>query len=111
MPHSDRGQGYEIAEHPAFTLRNRRLGLLRFDLANSAPRCGRAVFLSARRAALAPEALPATYIHTAHDGLVIDLTGDGTQSPAIETILEANIRLRAAGAMEELPIPFDRATF
>ncbi|MFE3262205.1 Imm52 family immunity protein [Nocardia sp. NPDC059091] len=83
----------------------------RFDLANSDPRCGRAVFLSASRAALAPEGLPATYVRTAHDGLVIDLTRGGADAPAIETILEVNTRLRAAGALDKLPIPFDRATF
>lgn len=99
----DAGQVYDKHQYRAVAER--------FALANSAPRCGRAAFLSARRAALAPEGLPATYVHTAHDGLVIDLTVDGTQSPTIETILEANIRLRAAGALEELPIPFDRATF
>ncbi|MGW5108488.1 Imm52 family immunity protein [Nocardia sp. NPDC004123] len=83
----------------------------RWDLANSDPRCGRAVVLSAGRAALAPGGLPATYVRTAHGGLVIDLTSGGTESPAIETILDANARLRAAGALEKLPIPFDRATF
>ncbi|MFD7843418.1 hypothetical protein ACFV4K_10855 [Nocardia sp. NPDC059764] len=99
----DAGQVYDRHQHRAVAER--------FDLANSDPRCGRAVFLSARRAALAPGALPASYVRTAHDGLVIDLTGDGTQYPAIETIFEANTRLRAAGALEKLPIPFDRATF
>ncbi|WP_433672556.1 Imm52 family immunity protein [Nocardia sp. CA-136227] len=99
----DAGQVYDRHQYRAVAER--------FDLANSDPRCGRAVFLSARRAALAPAALPARYVRTAHDGLVIDLTWDGTQYPAIETILEANTRLRAAGALEKLPIPFDRATF
>ncbi|WP_433567076.1 hypothetical protein ACQP1O_18970 [Nocardia sp. CA-151230] len=83
----------------------------RFGLQNSDPRCGRAVFLSAGRAALAPEDLPGTYVRTAHGGLVIDLTRGGTDSPAIETIIEANTRLRAAGALTPLPTPFDRDRF
>ncbi|MFB7210267.1 hypothetical protein [Streptomyces sp. NPDC056255] len=83
----------------------------RFDLANSDPRCGRAVFLSAGRAALAPEDLPGTYVRTAHGGLVIDLTRGGAESPSIETVIEANTRLRAAGALEKLPVPFDRDRF
>ncbi|MFF3781841.1 hypothetical protein [Streptomyces sp. NPDC001933] len=83
----------------------------RFGLANSDPRCGRAVFLSAGRAALAPDDLPGTYVRTAHGGLVIDLTRGGTESPSIETVIEANTRLRAAGALTPLPEPFDRDRF
>ncbi|SFX34200.1 hypothetical protein OH786_22840 [Streptomyces atratus] len=99
----DAGQVYDRPQYRAVAER--------FDLANSDPRCGRAVFLSAGRAALAPEGLPGTYVRTAHGGLVIDLTRGGTESPAIETIIEANTRLREAGALEKLPMPFDRATF
>ncbi|GGV79964.1 hypothetical protein GCM10015535_17540 [Streptomyces gelaticus] len=83
----------------------------RFDLDNSDPRCGRAVFLSAGRAALAPDDLPGTYVRTAHGGLVIDLTRGGTESPDIDTVIEANARLRAAGALTPLPEPFDRDRF
>ncbi|MGW1883985.1 Imm52 family immunity protein [Streptomyces sp. NPDC001970] len=79
-----------------------------FGLAASDPRCGRSVHLSARRAALVPDDLPGTYTRTAHDGLVIDLTRGGTVAPDIEAILEANRKLRAAGALEPLPVPFDR---
>ncbi|WP_326767502.1 hypothetical protein OG978_25960 [Streptomyces sp. NBC_01591] len=99
----DAGQVYSKPQYRAVTER--------FDLGNADPRCGRAVFLSAGRAALAPEGLPGTYVRTAHGGLVIDLTRGGTESPAVETIIEANARLREAGALEKLPVPFDRATF
>nr|WTB33317.1 hypothetical protein OG781_30995 [Streptomyces sp. NBC_00830] len=82
-----------------------------FDLKNSDPRCGRAVYLSARRAAPAPEGLPGTYTRTAAGGLIIDLTRGGTESPSNETIIEVNKELRAAGALEPLAVPFDRAKF
>ncbi|WP_329207889.1 hypothetical protein OG257_14380 [Streptomyces sp. NBC_00683] len=82
-----------------------------FALKNSDPRCGRAVQLSARRAALAPDGLPGTYTRTAAGGLLIDLTRGGTEAPSDETIIEANTVLRAAGALEPLATPFDRATF
>ncbi|MFF0613054.1 Imm52 family immunity protein [Nocardia tengchongensis] len=104
-------QDWEIDAGQVYNEDQYRAVAERWDLANSAPRCGHAVFLSAGRAALAPEGLPAMYARTAHGGLVIDLTRDGTASPAIETILDANGRLRAAGALEQLPTPFDRATF
>ncbi|MFE0040461.1 Imm52 family immunity protein [Streptomyces sp. NPDC059015] len=80
-----------------------------FGLPNSAPRFGRSGYLSAGRAALAPEGLPGTYTPTAHDGLVIDLTRGGEEDPAVETILTANRVLRSAGALQELPVPYDRA--
>ncbi|MFG2214965.1 Imm52 family immunity protein [Streptomyces sp. NPDC087769] len=99
----DTGQVYDRPQYRAVAER--------FDLENSDPRCGRAVHLSAGRAALAPEDLPATYVRTAHGGLVIDLTRGGAESPDIETVIEANTLLRAAGALEKLPVPFDRATF
>lgn len=83
----------------------------RFDLANNDPRCGRAVFLSSRRAAVVPEGLPGTHVRTAEGGLVLDLTCGGDQSPTIETVIEVNALLRAAGALETLPTPFDRDTF
>ncbi|HEY9369794.1 hypothetical protein, partial [Streptomyces sp.] len=57
-------------------------------LENTDPRCGLAVYLSANRAALAPEGLPGIYTRTAHGGLIIDLTHGGTQDPGIETILD-----------------------
>ncbi|MCM2412064.1 Imm52 family immunity protein [Streptomyces sp. RKAG290] len=82
-----------------------------FDLENPDPRCGRAVYLSERRAALAPEGLPGTYSRTAAGGLVIDLTRGGTESPTDETIIEVNAALRAAGALEPLPTPYDRPVF
>lgn len=81
-----------------------------FSLKNSDPRCGRAVYLSARRAELAPEGLPGTYTRTASGGLVIDLTHGGTAFPSDEEIIEVNTTLRATGALEPLPVPFDRAT-
>ncbi|MFG3306608.1 Imm52 family immunity protein [Streptomyces wuyuanensis] len=80
-----------------------------FGLPNSAPRFGRSGYLSAKRAALAPEGLPGTYTRTAHDGLVIDLTRGGVEDPSVETILRTNRALRSAGALEELPVPYDRA--
>ncbi|MFJ6010655.1 hypothetical protein [Streptomyces sp. NPDC092952] len=96
----DAGQVYDKAVDAAVTER--------FDLENSAPRCGRAVFLSAGRAARAPEDLPGTYVRTADGGLVVDLTYGGTKTPDIGTVIEVNERLREAGALEKLPVPFDR---
>lgn len=80
-----------------------------FGLENSDPRCGRAVFLSARRAALAPDGLPGTYTPVANGGLVIDLTRGGTRTPSAATVIDVNTQLRAAGALEPLTTPFDRA--
>jgi len=80
-----------------------------FGLENSDPRCGRAVFLSERRAARAPEGLPGAYTPAADGGLVIDLTLGGTRTPSAETVIDVNTELRAAGALEPLTAPFDRA--
>ncbi|MFJ2898279.1 hypothetical protein ACIO87_25725 [Streptomyces sp. NPDC087218] len=99
----DAGQVYDRPQYRAVAER--------FDLKNSDPRCGRAVFLSAGRAARAPEDLPGTYVRTAYEGLVVDLTCGGTKLPDIDTVIGANERLREAGALERLPKPFDRATF
>ncbi|MER6114785.1 Imm52 family immunity protein [Streptomyces sp. NPDC001743] len=82
-----------------------------FGLRATAPRGGRSVYLSPGRAALAPEGLPGTYTRTAPGGLLIDLTRGGTTQPSVETVIEANRRLFAAGALEPLPVPFDRDTF
>ncbi|MGW2084734.1 Imm52 family immunity protein [Streptomyces sp. NPDC001880] len=82
-----------------------------FDLKNSDPRCGRAVYLSAGRAASAPEGLDGTYIRTAADGLIIDLTRGGTTVPDNEKIIETNRELRAAGSLTPLPLPIDRDKF
>lgn len=82
-----------------------------FDLENSHPRCGRAVYLSAGRTASAPEGLDGTYTRTATGGLVIDLTRGGATAPSIEAIVEANRVLRTAGALEPIPEPYDRDTF
>ncbi|MEJ8659460.1 Imm52 family immunity protein [Streptomyces sp. MS1.AVA.4] len=82
-----------------------------FGLPNSAPRCGRSVYLSAKRAALAPEGLPGTYTRTAHDGLIIDLTRGGSEDLSVETIIAAHRALSSAGALEALPVPFDRPTW
>ncbi|MFE4793558.1 Imm52 family immunity protein [Streptomyces sp. NPDC056708] len=82
-----------------------------FDLENSHPRCGRAVYLSAGRAASAPEGLDGTYTRTADGGLVIDLTRGGTTVPSVEAIVEADRELRAAGALEPIPEPYDRDKF
>ncbi|MEU2161688.1 Imm52 family immunity protein [Streptomyces sp. NPDC019208] len=97
----DTGQAYGRAQYDA--VRDE------FGLDNSAPRCGRSVYLSAKRAALAPEGFSGTYARTAHGGLIIDLTRGGIEEPDIETILDANRQLRAAGALEPLPEPLDRS--
>ena len=76
-----------------------------FGLANSDPRCGRAVYLSPQRAALAPDALPGTYTRTTGGGLVIDLTRGGTETPSNETIIAANRELRAAGTLNAPSAP------
>ncbi|MEU8630315.1 hypothetical protein [Streptomyces sp. NPDC048669] len=82
-----------------------------FGLSVTVPRGGRSVYLSPGRAALAPEGLPGTYTRTAAGGLVIDLTRGGTAEPSLASIVEANRVLRAAGALEPLPVPFDRDRF
>ncbi|MEV0782422.1 hypothetical protein AB0I52_05415 [Streptomyces sp. NPDC050423] len=82
-----------------------------FGLSVTVPRGGRSVYLSPGRAALAPEGLPGTYTRTAAGGLVIDLTRGGTAHPSVASIVEANRELRAAGALEPLPVPFDRDRF
>lgn len=82
-----------------------------FGLRPSAPRGGRSVYLSPGRAAFAPGGLPGTYTRTAAGGLVIDLTRGGTAQPSVESIVAVNRELRAAGALEPLPAPFDRDTF
>ncbi|MEV7953584.1 hypothetical protein [Streptomyces sp. NPDC088141] len=99
----DAGQVYNNSQYDAVDEK--------FDLRNSDPRCGRSVYLSAGRAASAPEGLDATYTRTAAGGLLIDLTRGGTTVPTVEAIVEANRELRAAGALESLPEPFDRAKF
>ncbi|WP_406861405.1 hypothetical protein ABZO31_13460 [Streptomyces sp. HUAS MG47] len=96
----DHGKVYRRAEYRAVKEE--------FDLDNSAPRCGRAVYLSANRAALAPEGLPAEYSRTARGGLIVDLTYGGTREPSIDVILDVNRELRAAGALEALPKPYER---
>ncbi|MFJ8883364.1 Imm52 family immunity protein [Streptomyces sp. NPDC102402] len=80
-----------------------------FGLENSDPRCGRAVYLSERRAALAPDGLPGSYDTAANGGLIIDLTCGGMRTPSAETVIDVNTKLRAAGALEPLSTPFDRA--
>lgn len=80
-----------------------------FGLRSNQPRCGRAVWLSERRAALAPEGLPGTCTPAANGGLVIDLTYGGTRTPSAETVIDVNTRLRATGALDPLATPFDRA--
>lgn len=82
-----------------------------FGLRPSAPRGGRSVYLSPGRAAFAPEGLPGTYTRIAAGGLVVDLTRGGTAQPSVESIVAVNRELRAAGALEPLPAPFDRDTF
>ncbi|QNE75237.1 hypothetical protein F0344_12015 [Streptomyces finlayi] len=99
----DFGQVYNRSQYRAVSAH--------FDLANSAPRCGRAVHLSARRAGIAPDGLPGTYTRTADGGLIIDLTRGGTESPSDETVIEVNRELRSAGALEPLAVPFDRPTW
>jgi hypothetical protein len=99
----DWGQAYNRAEYAAVEEE--------FDLETPEPRCGRAAYLSARRAELVPEDLPGkpARIRTSHDGLLIDLTGGGTERPDIEAILDVNRSLRATGALARLPEPYDRA--
>ncbi|MFJ5815454.1 Imm52 family immunity protein [Streptomyces sp. NPDC093108] len=99
----DAGQVYNDSQYDAVAEQ--------FELQNSHPRCGRAVYLSAGRAAPAPESLDGTYIRTAAGGLVIDLTRGGTTVPDNETIIEANRELRAAGSLTPLPVPIDRDKF
>ncbi|MFB6779194.1 Imm52 family immunity protein [Streptomyces sp. NPDC056352] len=82
-----------------------------FGLRAGAPRAGRSVYLSPGRADRVPEGLPGTYTRTADGGLVVDLTRGGTELPGIDTITEVNRQLLAAGALEPLTVPFDRATF
>lgn len=50
-------------------------------------------------------------LSTAAGGLVIDLPRGGTAQPSVASIVEANRELRAAGALEPLPVPFDRDRF
>nr|WSW67093.1 hypothetical protein OG461_13290 [Streptomyces sp. NBC_00995] len=100
---ADWGDAYNDDEHGAVADE--------FGLRPSAPRGGRSVYLSSGRAALAPEGLPGTYTRTATGGLVIDLTRGGAAQPSVESIVEVNRELRAAGALEPLPVPFDRATW
>ncbi|MER7725183.1 Imm52 family immunity protein [Streptomyces sp. NPDC096323] len=82
-----------------------------FGLRAGAPRGGRSVYLSPGRAALAPEGLPGSYTPTATGGLLIDLTRGGTAQPSVGSIIETNRQLLAAGALEPLPVPFDRDRF
>jgi hypothetical protein len=57
-----------------------------------------------------PRHLPGTRTPTAPGGLVVDLS-KGEDDPDIETILETNRALRAAGALHPLPIPLDSAVW
>ncbi|MGW1406331.1 Imm52 family immunity protein [Streptomyces sp. NPDC002403] len=99
----DAGQVYNDSQYEAVAEQ--------FELKNSHPRCGRAVYLSAGRAAQAPEGLDGTYTRTEAGGLVIDLTRGGTTAPDNETIIETNRELRAAGSLTPLPLPIDRDKF
>lgn len=96
----DSGQVHTPAQHE----------LLRgeFGLRDADPFCGRCVYLSANRAALVPRSLPGTLAPTDDGGVVVDLA-KGTDDPDDETLLEANRALRAAGALDRLPAPYDRA--
>ncbi|WP_461081081.1 Imm52 family immunity protein [Streptomyces deserti] len=82
-----------------------------FGLEVPDPRCCRAVYLSATRTRSVPDDLPGrpAVTDTRHGGLLIDLTSNGTQTPDLKTILDANRALRAAGALAPLPEPYDRA--
>ncbi|MER5890416.1 hypothetical protein ABT160_41870 [Streptomyces sp. NPDC001941] len=78
------------------------LGLRKID-----PRCGRAVLLSAARAALVPDGLAGRRVPVAHGGLLVDFAGpDG--AVATDTVLAATEALRATGALAALPRPLDR---
>ncbi|MER7399802.1 Imm52 family immunity protein [Streptomyces sp. NPDC000151] len=80
-----------------------------YELDNSTPRCGRAVYLSSGRRALIPEDVPGRRSHTEHGGLVIDLGRPDGTGPDADHVLAVNGLLRKAGALEELPYPMDRA--
>ncbi|MFP8883737.1 MULTISPECIES: Imm52 family immunity protein [Streptomyces] len=79
-----------------------------FDLDNAGPRCGRAVHLSAGRAALVPEGLPGRRLPVAHGGVVVDLSGPGGEAPGTDLVLSVNETLRGTGALAPLPLPMDR---
>ncbi|WP_030623178.1 Imm52 family immunity protein [Streptomyces sclerotialus] len=80
-----------------------------YELDNSTPRCGRAVYLSAGRRALVPEDVPGRRSVTENGGLVIDLGRPDGSAPDADHVLAVNGLLRKAGALEELPYPMDRA--
>ncbi|WP_405901814.1 hypothetical protein OG696_41070 [Streptomyces sp. NBC_00656] len=100
---ADWGDAYNDEEHEAVADA--------FGLRAGAPRGGRSVYLSPGRGALAPEGLPGSYTRTATGGLLIDLTRGGTAQPSVGSIIETNRQLLAAGALEPLPVPFDRDRF
>jgi hypothetical protein len=79
-----------------------------FGLHDADPFCGRSIYLSANRAALVPRSLPGTLLPTDSGGLVVDLA-KGADDPDTETLLETNRALRAAGALDRLLVPLDRA--
>ncbi|MEU6119548.1 Imm52 family immunity protein [Streptomyces sp. NPDC047117] len=87
------------------------LGVLEkeYELDNSTPRCGRAVYLSSGRGALVPEDVPGRRSVTEHGGLVLDLSRPDGSAPDADHVLAVNGLLRKAGALEELPYPMDRA--
>ncbi|MFP8963184.1 hypothetical protein ACLIYP_21925 [Streptomyces nanhaiensis] len=79
-----------------------------FGLDNSSPRCGRAVHLSAGRAALVPGDLPGRRLPVAHGGVVVDLSGPEGEAPGRDLVLSVNETLRGTGALAPLPLPMDR---
>lgn len=76
-----------------------------FDLDNSDPRCGRAVYLSRGRAVAVPDDLPGERLLTEHGGLVVALDSSGGRPPATETVIAVHDTLRKSGALDPLPTP------
>lgn len=76
-----------------------------YGLRNSSPRCGWAVYLSARRATRVPGDLVARRVAAEHGGTVLDFAETPGSVPDTETVLAAHKALAEAGALEPLPIP------
>jgi hypothetical protein len=97
----DHGEVHNTVQHEAVKAA--------FGLMGSDPRCGRSVYLSANRAALAPRGLPGVQTPTTNGGLLVDLSKGADDAPDLETIVEVNRALRESGALQRLPVPLDRA--
>ncbi|MET7638216.1 Imm52 family immunity protein [Streptomyces sp. NPDC005438] len=78
-----------------------------FDLANSDPRAGRAVYLSAGRWERLPQDPPGRATPTAHGGVVLDLTGPSGEV-STHAVLDAHRVLVDCGALAPRPTPMTR---